>query len=1009
MTIHPWSRLRRRGLAAAAAVGVAIATLPAAATATAAPNGPSSPRSPAASPVAPAEPAITTEFLAEGEAPAYKAGRYVVVMRDEPVIAYEGGVAGITATKPAEGEKFEPDTAAANSYRGHLKARQNRAARAAAASPVYTYTEAVSGFAAELSAEQAEQLAKDPTVLSVTPDVLRQPDTADSPDVLGLTGRKGVWDQLGGTKDLRKGAGSGVIVGVLDSGIRPEHPSFADKGMPKPKGWRGTCDTGAAPRSTFRCSNKLVGARYFVQGFGAEGLATYESLSPLDVDGHGTHTASTAAGNHGVTATIDGASRGVISGMAPAAHVAAYKVCWDDNAGGGGCANSDIVAAIDRAVADGVDVINFSISGTSSNYLDPTELAFMYAADGGVFVAASSGNTGPAPSTTNHPSPWLTTVAASTHTVIEGTLVTGDGARYIGVSNSGTLQTPAPMVLSDSIPAAGADTQSAALCLPGSLDAAAAAGAVVVCDRGVNPRVEKSQTVKDAGGVAMVLVNPTPSSLDPDAHVLPTIHLQNTARDAVRAYVAGNDAPTGRILGTNEGSTTQVPEVAAFSSRGPSLGAGGDLLKPDISAPGVGVLAAYSPVKGGRSFDYASGTSMSAPHVAGLAALIKQEHRRWSPAAVKSAMMTTARDHASTASNDPFASGAGFVEPRKFLDPGLVYDAGQSDWWDFLAGQGVTYADGSPVSTNPIDASDLNLASVAIGDLVGEQTVTRTITNVSGRPAVFRASVDGLDGVDVTVTPTQVRLTPGRSADVTITFTAAGAPLGAYATGHLTWTSDRGHVARSPLAVRPLPLSAPAQVTVPVDATGVEIPVVPGFTGTLGTKVTGLVPGDVTAATAQNAGGGAFVVGDPRNHTQDFTVTGTKLVRIELKSANPTGDDLDLYVTRRGSNQVIAAATTPAANEVIYIGGWPAGEYTIHVQAWSVADAAPMASFDVRVFQPDGDAGTLVLDPAALPVTAGTPVTLTGALRTDAATPYFGRVELTDGSRVIGQTAVSVG
>lgn len=291
MSIHPWSRLRRRGLAAAAAVGVAIATLPAAPTATAAP-GPRPPTTSSSAPATPAEPAITTAFLAEGEAPAYKAGRYVVVMRDEPVIAYEGGVAGITATKPAQGEKFEPDTAAANSYRGHLRARQNRAARAAGAAPVYTYTEAVSGFAAELSAEQAEQLAKDPAVLSVTPDELRRPDTANSPDFLGLTGSKGVWEQLGGTKNLRRGAGSGVIIGVLDSGIRPEHPSFADRGMPKPKGWRGACDTG--DDATFRCSNKLVGARYFVQGFGTEGLAAYESLSPLDVDGHGTHTASTA-------------------------------------------------------------------------------------------------------------------------------------------------------------------------------------------------------------------------------------------------------------------------------------------------------------------------------------------------------------------------------------------------------------------------------------------------------------------------------------------------------------------------------------------------------------------------------------------------------------------------------------------------------------------------------------------------------------------------------------------
>jgi hypothetical protein len=196
---------------------------------------------------------------------------------------------------------------------------------------------------------------------------------------------------------------------------------------------------------------------------------------------------------------------------------------------------------------------------------------------------------------------------------------------------------------------------------------------------------------------------------------------------------------------------------------------------------------------------------------------------------------------------------------------------------------------------------------------------------------------------------------------------------------------------------------------VPVDAPGVELPVVPGFSGNLATEITGLVPGAVTAATAQ-AAGGAFVPGDPRNYTQDLTVpAGAPLVRLELRSANPTGDDLDLFVTPKGSDQVIVRAATPAADEVLTVDGWPAGEYTIHVQGWSVADPAGTARFDVRVFQADGDAGTLVLDPAERAVTAGTPVTFTGALRTDGATPYFGLVRFVHGGDVVGATAVAVG
>ena len=945
----------------------------------------------------------------ESATSAFEAGSYIVLMKDEPAVAYEGGVSGIPATKPAKGEKFAAKSDAVAKYRGHLKTRQDKAiARAGVDATKYRYTDAISGFAADLSVAEATALSKDARVLAVTKDEVYQLDTNKSPEFLGLTGANGVWSQLGGTADTTNGAGAGTVVGIIDSGIWPENPSFSGAGFPAPKGWNGECVRGQAFNPKKLCNNKLIGAKYFVEGFGRKNIAKYEWLSARDADGHGTHTASTAAGNDGVNAVIEGRSFGAISGMAPQARIAAYKVCWDGK-DGAGCFGSDSVAAIDTAVTDGVDVLNFSISGTSDNYLDAVELAFMNAADVGIFVAASSGNSGPTESTTNHPSPWLTTVAASTHTIYEKTLVTGDDKRFIGSSITTGLPTQTPMVLSDAIAAPGGT--DALLCAPNSLDPAKAAGKLVVCDRGVYDRVAKSSEVKRAGGVGMVLVNKVPGSLDNDLHAVPTVHLSHIHRDAVRAYAA-TTGPTGAILDTNAGSTTQVPEVAGFSSRGPSLGGGGDILKPDIAAPGVGVLAAYSPRAGGRNFDFLSGTSMSSPHIAGLGALISDAHPKWSPMAVKSAMMTTARDHTSAASNDLFAGGAGFVEPREFLDPGLVYDANQDDWWAFLAGQGVTYSDGTPVSENPIDASDLNQASIAIGSLAGRQTVTRTVRNVSTQSSTYTAAVTGLEGVTTSVTPSTLTLGAGESGAFTVEFTRSTAVFNAYAQGHLTWT-DGAHSVRSPLAVRPVAAAVPAEVTV-TDGQRTNVDVVSGFSGTMTTQVKGLTAGTVTPQTAQNTGGAEFDPADTRNVRQPFTVPeGTTLTRVELRANDAVNDDLDMYIQRVSDGVVVASAASGAANEQYTSYTLEPGAYVIHVQAWAVAGGAATTTFGVRTFTvPDASATNLAVNPASQPVTTGETVqfglTPSGLA---AGTPYLGWVgfyNAADDSRA-ARTIVSSG
>ena len=396
------------------------------------------------------------------------------------------------------------------------------------------------------------------------------------------------------------GAGEGIIVGMVDSGIWPENPSFSDRDADgklvyqQLPGWHGKCVPGEFFTAS-NCNQKLISARWYGAGFGGEaGVKAelpYEIWSARDVDGHGSHTSSTAAGNFGVTAIANGNNLGQVSGMAPRARIATYKVCWGI-APEGGCFPSDSVAAIDQAVADGVDVINFSISGSTTSFLDPVEVAFLFAADAGVFVAASAGNSGPRASTVAHNSPWLTTVAAGTKDRIYQAIATlGNGAQYVGVG-LGAAVPSSPLILSTGAGVSGADATAARLCFSAEwagaqvLDPAKVAGKIVVCDRGTNDRVDKSKAVLEAGGVGMILLNTSPNTLNADLHSVPTVHLQDTYRPAILAYGA-TPSPTAS-LGAGTLVPAVAPTVASFSSRGPASAGGGDLLKPDIMAPGVG-------------------------------------------------------------------------------------------------------------------------------------------------------------------------------------------------------------------------------------------------------------------------------------------------------------------------------------------------------------------------------------------------------------------------------------
>ena len=962
--------------------------------------------------------ATVTDEVMRASKPTRTNNVYIVQMSDMPVTAYDGGVRGLPATKPNKGQKIDPNAPPVVAYLAYLVAQQNAAlASVGGGKKLYSYGIVFSGFAAELTPVQAQKLAQMKGVLAVTKDELVDADTSSTPKFLELDAAGGLWEQLGGFGDKKSsGAGEGVIIGVIDSGVWPQSKSFSDRdasgnrSFQKIPGWHGRCVVGEQFNAS-DCNQKLIGAQYFNTAWGGNAAIKaerpWEFTSPRDYNGHGTHTASTAGGNSGVQATGPATVFGTISGMAPRARVAMYKALWStQDASTASGFTADLVAAIDQAIADGVDIINYSVSGTLTNFLDPVQVAYLYAAQAGVFVAASAGNSGPTTSTVAHPGPWLTTVAAGTHNRSgEGAVTLGNTATYAGASLA-VAAGPAPLINATDAGLPGADPARLALCY-GSvdggtvLDPAKVAGKIVVCDRGVTARVNKSLAVQESGGVGMILLNPTPNSLNADFHFVPTVHLQNTAYTAVHAYAA----TPGALATINQATlvyNTPAPMTASFSSRGPLRAGGGDLLKPDLMAPGQDILAAVAPPgSAGRDFSLYSGTSMSSPHVAGLAALLKQKHPDWSPMAIKSALMTSAYDVLDGPNTDPlviFRQGAGHVRPNKAADPGLVFDSGWNDWRAFLCGTTTSLSASTCATLRSMgystDPSDLNLASIAIGDLAGVQTVTRKVTNVSSAAATYTASVTGMAGITTAVSPTSLTLSPGQTKSFTVTFTRTTAALDAYAGGQLSWAAGTENV-RIPLVVRPVALAAPSQVSGSGGA--IDYSVTFGYSGPFTALARGLVPA-LTFNGAINTG---------QQLTYNVTVpAGSSYVRFSLFDATTTpASDLDLVVYNSVGAVVGSSGGGTSAEEVNLLN--PAADtYTVLVNGYATSNPSTFTLYAWVLGS--ADAGNMT-------VTAPTSATLgsTGAinLRFDgltAGTKYIGSVVYGGMAGMPGPTIVRI-
>ena len=856
--------------------------------------------------------------------------------------------------------RFDKTSSAIQGYAAHLATEQDKVLASAGAGTelIYRYQYGLNGFAARMHPSQAHKLENLPDVLRVWEDEIRPLATNYSLDFLGLFDpEKG----LRGTPGLD---GDGIVIGVIDSGIAPEHPSLADTreaDRPRlcqgswaensllgrwlcrrfdkledtlqfdpPENWNGTCQLGEQFTAE-ACNNKLIGARWFVSGAEATGpIDEGEIRSARDVDGHGTHTTTTAAGNR-VKASIFGSFIGRIEGVAPRARVAVYKACWlrpgDQRAS---CNTSDLANAIDAAVADGVDIINYSVGSSLVSVTAPDDLALMAATKAGVFTVVAAGNEGPNLGTIGSPAggPWVLTAAASSRdgkTTLEALEIKtppGIAGKYAikeanftpALSERGPLN--GDLVLADDgediLADGGAGTLSDA-CEP-LINSSDVADNVALIQRGSCSFDVKITNAADAGAIAAIVYNiagdPIVMNGDSGLSDIPAVMIGQADGNLILAeFDAGNLVTVllDKDLFLTEKDTGNV--MGSFSARGP--GPSPDILKPDVTAPGINILAGFTPdaanAAPGENFAYLTGTSMSTPHVAGVGALLLQAHPDWSPSAIKSALMTTA--HQDLTGSDgataalPFDYGAGHIVPNDSVDPGLVYDVTADEYDAFacgIASPGVTEERCNELSAmgHSFAGADLNQPSIAIERLANERTVSRRVTSVSDESATYVANVVAPAGIGVTVVPASITVGPGQTATFDLTFSFESGPLDLWRFGSLTW-DDGTHSVYSTIAIRPISVTAPAEVTAFGADGSLSFPVEFGYTGAYNAGVHGLrlplilngfVDNDPTKTFSFRTNNGVTA------HLIDVPVEQAYLRFALFDTLTDGDDDLDMYV-----------------------------------------------------------------------------------------------------------------
>ncbi|XP_022844529.1 subtilisin-like protease SBT3.5 isoform X1 [Olea europaea var. sylvestris] len=719
------------------------------------------------------------------------------------------------------GEKQHDDVELITSNHHDLLSSVLGSRGASAESMIYSYRHGFSGFAAKLTESQARSISEIPGVVQVIPNHFYKVQTTRSWAYLGLSSSSPS-NLLHETK-----LGEDVIIGVLDTGVWPESKSFNDEGIgPIPSRWKGFCQKGERFDPAKNCNKKLIGARFFFDGLQAALGEPFNSskyneyLSARDAVGHGTHTASTAGGSFVHNVCVRGLAYGTARGGAPHARLAMYKVVWN----GLGTA-ADILKAFDEAIHDRVDVLSLSLGLTIPLYpeIDNRDLIYygsFHAVANGITVVCSAGNSGPVAQTVLNVAPWVITVGAST---IDRSFPTP-----IILGNNKTLMGQA-MFFGKNTGFVGLIYKERAVfelphrCESLSLNDTWVAGKVVLCftltyGQALSPALSN---VLMAGGLGMIVAsNPTRYLFEYAG--MPFIFVNYNIGTQILDYFRSNRDPKVRLIASKTYIGKHAPTyVASFSSRGPnSLSPA--ILKPDVVAPGADILAAYTPGQGAENgYKFLSGTSMAAPHVSGIVALLKSLHPDWSPAAIKSALVTTAwtadtysgepilAEGDITRIADPFDFGGGLVNPNRARDPGLVYELGIEDYIQYLCSMGydeiainhlTQKAKSCPRMTTSV--MDLNLPSITIPNLNNPVNLTRTVTNVGAISSEYKAIIKPPPGVSVVVKPDYLIFSPKiKKISFTVTISTTHQVTTKYYFGSLTWT-DGLHKVRIPLSVR---------------------------------------------------------------------------------------------------------------------------------------------------------------------------------------------------------------
>lgn len=690
-----------------------------------------------------------------------------------------------------------------SAFQSHVDVLSSLKGRDATESHVYSYTKIFNAFAAKLSQYEVHKLSSMDEVASVIPNRYRKLHTTRSWEFIGLPA----------TAKRRLKGESNIIVGVFDTGVTPQSKSFKDDGLgPPPAKWKGSCHHFA---NFSGCNNKLIGARYFKLDKVPD---PNDIMSPVDVHGHGTHTSSTLAGSMVPDASLFGLARGTARGAVPSARVAMYKVCWATS----GCSDIDILAAFEAAIIDGVDIISISIGGLTGGYTtDVISVGAFHAMRKGILTVASAGNDGPNLKTVANHAPWVLTVAASgIDREFRSKVLLGNGRTVsgIGVNAFDPKQKLYPLAMGVDIAKSSDTRESSRYCSEGSMDPRKVKGKLVYCQLG---SWGVDSVVKELGGIGTIIESDQFLDSAP-IFMAPATIVNSSIGKSMNSYMHSDRLPSAVIYKSQE-VEIKAPFIASFSSRGPNPGTK-RLLKPDIAAPGIDILASYTPMKSltglkgdtqFSEFTLMSGTSMSCPHVGGAAAYVKSFHPDWSPSAIKSAIMTSARSMSSKVDREAeFAYGAGQVNPMKARSPGLVYDMDDMAYIQFLCHEGYNSSSVSSLLRQQVNCSTLipatgedaiNYPTMQLG-LKSDQEPTigifrRRVTNVGQAKSVYNATIRAPKGVDISVQPMTLSFTrPMQKRSFKVVVKAKPMSNAIILSGSLTWKSSR-HIVRSPIVI----------------------------------------------------------------------------------------------------------------------------------------------------------------------------------------------------------------